>query len=289
MKQNKEGYINVPGGKVWYKITGKKNKLPFIILHGGPGFPHNYLEPLEDLGDERELIFYDQLGCGKSERPNNDNLWKLDRFAEELENVIKFLNLKKYHLLGQSWGTALAVAFASKKPKGLISLILSDPYLSTTIWMKDVEKLKKLLPLEIQKIMKKHEKEGTTKSKEYKHASRIYIKNFVSRLKSYPASYRASKKGMNDFIYNVMWGPEECLATGNLKELDLTKKLKHITVPVLFLCGRYDEATPQSTEYFKNLTPNSQMKVFEKSAHFPFFNERGEYIKTVRNFLQKVE
>lgn len=286
-KIKNEGFIPVSKHKIWYKIVGKKKKIPLLVLHGGPGFPHNYLTPLEDLGDEREVIFYDQLGCGKSERPDDMSLWTVERFVSELEGVIKWFSLKRYHMLGQSWGAALAVCFALKKPSGLVSLILANPYLSSPLWMKDAKRLKKLLPKYIQKILKKHEDAGTTDSKEYLKATKVFNDRFVRRLKSIPRSLTQSKKGMGHLVYNTMWGPDECFVSGNLRGFDLTDKLSHISLPVLLLCGRYDEATPESTRYFQSLVPTAQMKIFESSAHLPFLSERRDFIKTVREFLQK--
>src|SRR5258705_10856193 len=60
-----EGYINVDGGKVWYRVTGTGDKTPILVLHGGPGIPSYYLKPLEALGKDRQVVFFDQLGCGK--------------------------------------------------------------------------------------------------------------------------------------------------------------------------------------------------------------------------------
>src|SRR3989344_7726374 len=106
--QRSEGTVPVPGGKVWYEAVGERNTTPLIVLHGGPGYPHDYLEPLEDLADERQIIFYDQLGCGNSERPDDDALWAVSRFVQELRSVIEGLGIEQYHLLGHSWGAALA-------------------------------------------------------------------------------------------------------------------------------------------------------------------------------------
>src|SRR6266540_2413750 len=107
-----EGYIAVEGGRVWYRIAGEgRTGIPLLTLHGGPGYPHDYLEPLERLADERPVIFYDQLGCGKSEHPNDASLWQADRFVRELAQVREALGLDRMHLFGHSWGTMLAVDF----------------------------------------------------------------------------------------------------------------------------------------------------------------------------------
>ena len=289
MKFKMEGHINVPGGMVWYKIVGEKtNKLPIIVLHGGPGYPHNYLKPIENLSDERQVIFYDQLGCGKSDRPIDTKLWTVERFVAELAEIIKILKLEQYHILGQSWGAALAGAFALQKPKGLISLIFADPYLSTPVWMKDAKRLTELLSKDKQRSIEKHKKDGI-ETKEYKEAKRDYYKMFIRGYKRTPAEVIKSRIGTNNDIYNFMWGPTEFLATGTLKNFDLTPRLSEIKVSVLLVCGRFDEATPQALKHFKNLLFDADIKIFEKSAHSPHLTEKEEYIKTLRIFLRKVE
>lgn len=138
MGPKKEGFITAPGGKIWYQVVGKQSRAPLIVVHGGPGYPHDYLQPLDSLSDQRQIVFYDQLGCGKSDKPTDKKLWTVQRFIEELAEVVKSLKFQQYCLLGHSWGASLASGFALQKPKGLTGLILADPYLSTPIWLKDV-------------------------------------------------------------------------------------------------------------------------------------------------------
>src|SRR5260370_2765931 len=107
-----QGYVPVEGGRVWYRIAGEeKAGVPLLTLHGGPGYPHDYLEPLEQLADERPVIFYDQLGCGASERPVDPALWRIDRFVRELAQVREALRLDRMPLYRPSWGTMLAVDY----------------------------------------------------------------------------------------------------------------------------------------------------------------------------------
>jgi pimeloyl-ACP methyl ester carboxylesterase len=106
-----EGHVEVPGGRIWYRIAGADRPgTPVLCLHGGPGMPHDYLEPLEDLAVNRPVVFYDQLGCGRSGRPADDSLWTTDRFVEELAVVHAVLGLKRPHLFGNSWGGCRASA-----------------------------------------------------------------------------------------------------------------------------------------------------------------------------------
>ena len=130
--QKKEYFIAVPGGNIWvvkYLSTHCSSKTPLLVVHGGPGMAHNYLLSLKQLAHDRTVIFYDQLGCGQSERPNDNSLWNISRFVQELECVIEQLQLKEIHLLGHSWGGAIVTEYALTNPSTLRSLILTSPYL----------------------------------------------------------------------------------------------------------------------------------------------------------------
>ena len=72
------GFATVPGGRVWYRILGDGLGTPLLTLHGGPGVPHDGFEPLESFAEHRPVVFYDQLGCGRSERPDDDSLWTVE-------------------------------------------------------------------------------------------------------------------------------------------------------------------------------------------------------------------
>lgn len=281
---SKEGFVDVEGGKVWYKVVGEGSGVPLVTLHGGPGYPHDYLEPLEDLASDRPVIFYDQLGCGNSDISDR-SLWTVEHFVQELQQVVEALALKKYHVLGQSWGSALGAMFALTKPKGLMSLIFSDPYISTPIWQKDAERLIDQLPTEMRDALR-NRPAGT---EEYRRALDEYYARYVRRLDPFPEPCRRSDGKANGDLNRYMWGPEEFSPTGTLVDFDPTSRFSEITLPVLLLCGRYDEATPEASEHFASLLPNARVEVFEDSAHFPFWNEREKYMRTVRTFLARVE
>ncbi|MDQ0258091.1 proline iminopeptidase [Evansella vedderi] len=284
-----EGYVNVTGGKVSYKKYENENgRTPVILLHGGPGSSHFSMQGLKELAMERPVIFYDQLGCGKSDRPTDKSLWTLDRFVEELDQIIKALKLKEVHILGHSWGTTLGAAYyLSFKPKNVKSIIFSSPCLSAPLWAEDQEKNRKLLPKEVQETLKKCEENGTTDSQEYKDATREFNKRFVCRLDPLPDILLKGAHYRNREVYNIMWGPSEFHVTGNLKSFDCTGRLKEITIPTLYTCGRHDEATPDSTQYFSKLTPNGKFHVFENSSHMPYLEEQEEYITVVKDFLRE--
>lgn len=286
----KEGFIEVTGGRVWYQKFGVNSPgTPLIILHGGPGSSSFSLQGLKELSKDRPVFFYDQLGCGKSERPFNPSLWTIDRFVEELAQVREALSLDELHILGHSWGTTLAATYCLTKPLGIKSIIFSSPCLSAPIWATDQDRNRRKLPEKVQEILKRCEENGTTNSKEYEEATSEFNKRFVCRLNPFPEFLKEGSHLRNPEIYKIMWGPSEFHVTGNLKNFDCTSRLNEINVPTLFTCGHFDEATPETTKYFSSLVLNSQFHVYEKSAHMAYVEQTEEYLTIVGNFLNSVD
>ena len=98
----KEGFVDVEGGKIWYRIDGEGDKTPLLLLHGGPGSSSYYLEPLKELSKDRPVIFIDQLGCGRSTRITDTTLMTIEKNVEQLEQVRKALKLERFYLYGHS-------------------------------------------------------------------------------------------------------------------------------------------------------------------------------------------
>lgn len=286
-----EGRVRVSGGNVWFrKVTEEGNSLtPLLVLHGGPGFSSLPLHRLDKLAVGRDVIYYDQLGAGFSKGPTDPALWNLDRYVEELGQVREELGLNEVHILGHSWGTTLLATYLLTKPTGVNSAIFSSPCLSGPRWAEDASRLLKELPIEVQEIINRCEADGNTDSEEYKEAMSEFAKRFICRVEVDPDERAKQKELGNLDVYNTMWGPSEFCVTGNLKEFDCTPRLHEIETPSLFLCGRYDEATPESTHYFSSLVPHSEIHIFEESAHSCYREQPEEYIKVVNGFLKKVE
>ncbi|MBI4280329.1 MAG: proline iminopeptidase-family hydrolase [Armatimonadetes bacterium] len=284
-----EGYVAVTGGRVWYRMVGSGNAIPLLTLHGGPGYPHDYLEPLENLAGERRVIFYDQLGCGRSDRPEDLSLWRIARFVEEMGQVRAALGLHRVHLLGHSWGTMLATDYVLTRPAGLVSLILASPALSIPRWMADADKYRRALPAEVREVLDRHEAADTMESEDYQAATMQYYMRHVCRIDPWPGPLQRTVAGAGLPVYNTMWGPSEFLVTGNLSAYDRTGRLREITLPTLVTCGRHDEATPETTARYASLIPGSELAVFDDSAHMPHLEETARFLQVVRDFLARAE
>ena len=288
-EQNKEGYVDVPGGKIWYEVVGSGGGPPLITLHGGPGSTHFGFEPLKALAEDRPVIFYDQLGCGNSDRPDDLSLWNMERFAEELHILKNHLGLDKFHILGHSWGTMLGTDYCLTHPDGILSLIQSSPCISIERWVADCNAYRKQLPAEIQAVMDEHEQAETTESEEYRNAEKEFNKRHVLRLDTVPEAVLHGRRERGKVVYDTMWGPNEFYMTGNLVGYDRSGDLHRLGVPALYSCGRFDEAAPNTVEWYASLTPNSEFVVYENSAHMTHWEDTSHYLSVVRGFLRKVD
>lgn len=288
--KEREGLLDVPGGRVWYKIAGGGPGVPLLLLHGGPGAGHDYLEPLEALGDGRPVVFYDQLGCGKSDIPDDLSLWELPRFVEEVDAVREALGLERVHLLGHSWGGWLALEYMAKKPRGVVSLTLASTSASITSYLDAVPELLAGLPQDAQDTIAQHEAAGTTTSPEYLAAAFVYYQKYLCRMQPWPEPMmRTGINIQNTPVYHHMWGPSEFTLTGNLKGWDRESLLSEIDVPTLITVGRYDEIVPAISESMHKRIAGSELVIFEDSAHSAHAEEAEKYASVLGDFLHRAE
>jgi proline-specific peptidase len=290
----KEGYIPFRDYKTWYRIVGEGKslgKLPLLCLHGGPGAAWDYFEPLEAIVKTgRSIVFYDQLGGGNSDVPQDLSICSVALYLEEVETVRQALGLDRVHILGHSWGGMLAMEYALTQPGGLLSLILADTGASMPQWMAECRRLVAELPQDIQRIILKHEAEGTTDSPEYGEACRVFSQRHLGRrIDPRPECLARMAGKPGDDVYQFMWGPSEWYLTGTLKDWDITNRLGEIRVPSLVIGGRHDEATPMITQTLHHGILGSEWVIFENSGHFPHIEETERYLQVLDQFLCRVE
>lgn len=283
------GFIEVPGGPVWYEIMGEGSGIPLVVLHGGPGGTSCSLQVMRPLGDERPVVRYDQLGSGRSGRPDDPDLWQRDRFVRELDALREELGLEQIHLLGHSWGGALAAYYVLETGgEGVVSLTLSSPLISTPRWIEDTNLLRKELPADVQAVLDEHEAAGTTDSAEYQEATEVFYSRYFTRGEAVE-DYSCPDAPRNAMIYEQMWGPTEFHATGSLGDFDLVPRLGEISVPTLFVTGEFDEARPETIREFATLLPNARVEVIPGVGHASFSRAPDRYRAIVRGFIDEVE
>jgi proline-specific peptidase len=284
-----EGTITVDGHSVWYRMVGEGG-VPLLTLHGGPGAGHDYLETLEGLADERAVIFYDQLGCGKSDQPDDLSLWRIGRFVREVDVVRAALGLDRIHLLGQSWGGWLGIEYMLSQPAGIVSLTLASTSASIPQFVQEAERWKDALPPDIRDTLRRHEATGDWDNPEYEAAEMEFYRRHLCRLDPWPDPLLRSAKILDgNPVYLTMNGPNEFIITGSLKDWDRTDRLGEITVPTLITVGRYDEIAPPCAETMQRGILGSELRVFEESSHTAHLEEPEAYLATVREFMRRVE
>lgn len=285
-----EGRVSVPGGEVWYGMAGEGNATPLLTLHGGPGAGHDYLEPLATLGDERPIIFYDQLGCGRSVGPDDPDLWTIDRSVAEVDAVRQSLGLERIHLFGQSWGGWLAIEYLAREPQGIESLVLASTSASIPQFVKEADRLVDELPDKSRDAIRRHSATGDYHNPEYLAAIRVFYSRHLCRLATMPDCVNRTGANLEgNQVYEVMNGPNEFTVIGRIKDWDRTGSLKDFHVPTLITVGRYDEITPACAETMRAQIPGAEMVMFEHSAHLAHVEETERYMSIVRDFLHRVE
>ena len=291
-----EGSVEFTGNGTWYRIVRSEpatNSVPLLCLHGGPGSTWDYLQPFDDLANERTVIFYDQIGSGNSAitGPHDPAMWTVDLFARELDAVRDALSLDQLHLLGHSWGGMLAMEYMLRKPSGVVSLTLESSPASMVQWATELNRLVAELPTDIQDTLRAHEIAGTTDDPAFYEATLAFYRRHLCRLSPWPDYVERSfaKLRDNPEVYNVMNGPSEFYVTGTLKEWTIVDRLGEITLPTLVMSGTYDEATPAIAETVHSGIPGSKWTLFKNSSHMCHAEERDRCMKVVGDFLKEAE
>jgi proline iminopeptidase len=292
----RSGFVEVPGGPVWYEVAGPENPgsgsasaVPLLTLHGGPGGTSCGMQLLYPLADERAVLRYDQLGTGRSGRPRDAALWQRDRFVEALHSLRRQLGLERMHLMGHSWGGALAAYYVLEKgSEGIVSLTLSSPLISTPLWIRDANALRATLAPEVQAALDRHEAAGTTDDPEYVEATAVFYEQFVRRGDAVETA-KCDDAPWNPVIYQRMWGPTEFYATGSLRDFDLTPRLREIDVPTLFVTGEHDEARPGTVRGFAEQVPGARFEVIPGVGHASISRSPVAYRALLREFLRNAE
>ena len=284
-----EGFIQIDGHKVWYRSVGEGG-IPLLCLHGGPGAGHDYLESLEALAALRRVIFYDQLGCGRSDIPDDPSLWRIERFVAEVDGVREALRLGPVHLLGQSWGGMLSIEYMLSRPRGIVSLVLASTSASISQFVAEAETLKAQLPPEMYATMQRCEAVGDYADASYKAAVNEFLRRHLCRLDPWPdAILRTGKNIEGNPVYLTMNGPNEFIVIGNLRDWDRRDRLGEIVVPTLVTVGAYDELPLPLAETIQRGILGAELRIFEHSSHVAHLEEAAAFMAVVADFHARVE
>lgn len=284
-----EGYMPYLGYQTYYRIADGGNRTPIILLHGGPGSTHNYFELLDRIADTgRKVIMYDQLGCGKSYVDGHPELWKPDTWIDELIALREYLHLDHVHLLGQSWGGMLEIAYLiERKPSSIASIILSSTLSSASLWAHEQHRLISFMSEEDQKAIAYAEKNNAWNDPAYIKANDHFMKLHCSDIKDTdPECLRREKKsGTESYLY--AWGPNEYNPTGTLKDFEYTDRLREIHVPALIMSGTNDLCTPLVAKTMYDHLNDAKWELFDGARHMCFAEQTDHYCDVLSTWLNE--
>jgi proline iminopeptidase len=284
-----EGYAAVPGGRIFWRKFGSGGKTPLLTLHGGPGSSHNYLLPLQALADERPVIFYDQLGCGRADAPENESVYSIQRSVDEVDAVRAALGLDRVLLLGHSWGALLAVEYLCQgRGRGVDRLILSGAMASIPQVVAGFDRLFATMPDGWSAKIHALEKAGKTATPEYAELVQKFYDKFVLRVPPSPEVLATLEALSKSPAYRVLNGPNEFTIVGKIKDWDRRKDLKAITQKTLITTGEFDEVTLDCHETLRDgIAGKARLAVMTGCSHLTMNEKPEQYNALLRGFMNE--
>jgi len=283
-----EAWLPVRGGRIWYKKSGSGTGTPMVLLHGGPGAGSYYLKPFEDIGDDRPVIRYDQLGAGKSDRLTDTTLMNIPRFVEELDSLRRALAIDKWFVNGQSWGTVLALEYYKAHPEHVAGIVFGGSVFDWPAYERSANAWVKQMSDSSQRAIAAWKAGGSADAPGFKAATEEFYAKYVWR-RPVAIDLDSTMAGFGNEQYNYMQGAYEFVVTGTLKNYDARADLPKIAVPVLSTAGEFDEVGPKIVEAHAKLIPGAKFILYKDASHVTTWDARDANVKDVRDFLRSVD
>ena len=292
-----EAYVDYAGFKTYCKIVepdepaaGKK---PLLVLHGGPGACHNCLLTYAQIADRygRPVVFYDQIGCGKSAIPHQeDDFYTCDLWIDEFYTVRRALGLNDIHLFGNSWGGMLGMLCMMKDDTGVNSFVINSSPVRIDTWLSEARRLIQYLPKDMQEALEEAESTGDYDAPAAAAAADEYYKRHVMGVYAadYPQEIIDSNAGTGE-CYMVMQGASEFVCTGKLKDWDIREGVKSIRVPCMALSGTDDEGTPYTIKEGVDLIPGCEWTLIQGAPHLANITHPDECLAAVEGFISRFD
>jgi L-proline amide hydrolase len=289
----REAMVPVPGGRIYVRINGALGgKRPILFIHGGPGGSHWGWLNATALAETRAVILYDQLDCGRSDRPGDPANWTVARFLAEIEAIRAHFGIARWHVLGGSWGGTLALEYGASRPAALAGLVLQSPLVATSVWLRDAAALKAAMPADVRDLLDRCDVAGAAPQAACDAATDAFYARHVRQVLPPPAiaAYRdALPAPFAGALYNHMWGRAEFTCTGTLKEYDGRPLLKRLDPRrSLFVAGRDDEARPETIAGFAQVA-GAQFAEIPGASHSIMLDNPAAYLALLRPWLQRMD
>jgi proline iminopeptidase len=279
--------------QLWTKTIGNNPKHRLLVLSGGPGISHEYLECFESFLPKEgiELIYLDQLGCGNSDNPNDTAFWDLDRYVEELEQVRQALQLDEsnFFLLGHSWGGILAMQYALKYGEHIKGLIVSNMMSDAVAYGNYADSiLGPQMPAEVlQEIRNIEARKDFSNPRYMALLEEHYYAKHICRIppNEWPEPITRAMSKLNSSLYVTMQGPSEFGISGKLERWDVSQQLSQIKTPTLVVGATHDTMDPKHMQWMATQFPKGQFHLCEKGSHMCMWDDQQSYFKALNAFI----
>lgn len=289
--------IETPKGtyNVWTKTIGNHPEIKLLLLNGGPGATHEYFECFESFlpAEGIQIIYYDQLGCGFSDNPNDTSMWDLPRYVDEVEQVRKALKLDKdnFYLLGHSWGGILCMEYALKYQENLKGLVISNMMSSAPEYGKYADEvLAKQMDPKVLDTVRMIEEKGDYSNPKYMELlyPHFYTKHVLRLpLDQWPEPVNRSFGRMNQSLYVTMQGPSEFGVAGKLEKWDVKNRLKEIAIPTLVIGATHDTMDPEHMKWMASEVQNGTYLNCPNGSHMCMYDDQETYMTGLISFLKE--
>ena len=287
-----DGFVDVEGGRVAFRVIGERSGVPVLVIHGGPGSSSCiYPSTFKGVAEEHPVVMYDQLGTGHSDRILDlEKFAVIPRFVSEVADLRSQLELDEVHIVGHSWGGTVAMEYLLTQPSGVKSVTFMGPLLGTDRWLEDAKGLVAELPEDMQQVIYESLEAGNFSSPEFAAANTEFLSRFGTRYRPDGGIAECNTKPPgNSGLYEYMWGPSEFLSTGTLRNYDSIDRLPELDLPVLFLAGEFDEARPETMREYQALVPGSQVVIIPDAGHVVNVDQTDLFNRAVLDFIASVE
>ena len=273
--------------------AGQSGGIRLLVLHGGPGVPCSYVfhGHAQYAAAGFEVVSWDQLGCGASDRPDDPALWTVARYVSEVEDVRQQLGWDRFLLLGNSWGGILGMEYALAFPQHVRALVIGNIAASMPLVSRGFERCKAALGEATVRMMAVREAEGTTDHPEYAAVRTLLMYRHMCRLGQWPKPLLNSLQpgAIGQGPWDTMFGPHFFTCSGNLRTWDRMDALPRLRLPTLVTASEWDYVLPEYVRLMHEHLPQSQLAFFRNSAHLPFWDAADEYHAAVLPFLKRHE
>jgi len=278
----RQGLVSMENARLFYEVIGEGE--PIIVVHGGPGLDHTYLQPgLDALATRHTLVYYDQRGTGRSGASLDSETINIDTFVEDIEALRQTLGFERVSVLGHSFGSLIAMEYAFRHPETVRALILMNPVEPGTRYRtRTGERQRARQTAEDREELSELTQSEAFQARDAATLSQIYRIAFRQVLKDRDRVAELELDLQNSTARNGQ--DVAALLGGSLGEVDWWERIPEILSPTLILHGRYDAPPVDMSRELAETFPVGMLEVLD-SGHFPYMEDREGLLSAVSGFF----